>query len=228
MRAIIVSVRYADFLAVTLPAWKAILPPGTLSVATSFDDEASISVAHAHGVRAILTDAWTRLDETCHVGGPPTFNAALGMDVCLGLHEDLVAPPEYGEVVVNINVDCYPVGEWPKEKHILPTILYGAWRYHCMTPKDLADFLAGTKPQKYFPKMKNSGGRPVGYFNAWRYVKGRRFGSYPTAGKYDTNFIELHYHEKWQYFPGLSLLHLGPQAGWENWAGRVVPAWGAA
>jgi hypothetical protein len=226
MRAIIVSVNYADFLAVTLPAWKAILPPGTLSVATAPGDP-SIELAVAHGVTPIVTDAWTRLDETCHVGGTPTFNAAYGMDVCLGLVDELIDPPEYGEVVVNINVDCYPVGAWPQDKHILPTILYGAWRYHCLTAKDFTTFQADGSLDR-FPRMKNSGGRPVGYFNAWRWVKGRRFGSYPTAGKYDTNFIELYYRKRWDYFEGLSLLHLGPQAGWENWRGRSVPAWGAA
>lgn len=228
MRAVIVSVSYGDMLTVTLPAWKALLPPGTLSVATSPDDAESQDIAKQHGVPSLITDAWTRFDDSCHRGGVPTFNAALGMDVTLGLAEDLVARPNAGDLIVNINADCYPFGTWPSGKHVKPGVLYGAWRHHCLTPGDLAKYQQGRLPLKYFPRMKNSGGRPVGYFNVWRYVEGRRFGSYPTAGKYDTHFITRCYENKWAYLNGLHLFHLGPQADWANWAGRVVPRWGAA
>jgi hypothetical protein len=50
MRFVITSVNYADFLEVTLPLWKAFLPPGTLYVATSHEDVATRVLTLQHGV----------------------------------------------------------------------------------------------------------------------------------------------------------------------------------
>ncbi len=239
MRAVIVSVRYDDMLAVTLPAWKALLPAGTLAVATSPDDTASQAVAAQHGVPAIITDAWTRRDPTCHWGSrDATFNAAFGMDVCLGLAEDLRPRPEIGEVIININVDCYPQGKFCDVSALEENALYGVWRHHCLTPEMFGQVLRGkvtagpfregdprVTPQRV-PRMKNSGSRPVGYYQMWRYREGERFGSYPTAQKYDTHFCGKWKHLR--YVEDFWLWHLGPQADAANWAGRVVPRWDAA
>lgn len=229
LRAVIVSVRYDDMIARTAPAWKQVLPAGTLAVVTSPDDHATQAVCAAVGVPAIVTDAFTRIDETCHADPkmqPPTFNCALAMDEALGLAGDLQPCPSVGELIVNINADCYPVGRFPSIDDLKAGMLYGFWRHHCLTPKDFGKFQAGTLKIHDFRRMKNSGGRPVGYFQMWRYRAGERFRSYPNAGKYDTHFCD-----RWAPHmvmrDELAMLHLGEQKDWDNWRGRVVPRWEA-
>lgn len=227
LRAVIVSVKYGDMIAVTAPAWKKVLPPGTLSVVTSPEDTESQEVCQSLGIPITITDAFTRSDETCHAGGVSTFNCALAMDESLGLAGEFHPRPAIGELIVNINADCYPFGTFPPDQDIAAGVLYGFWRYHCLTPKDLAKCITLGRPLPTFPRMKNSGGRPVGYFQMWRYREGERFRSYPNAGKYDTHFCD-----RWAPHMTmrneLSLLHLGEQKDWDNWRGRVVPRWGAA
>lgn len=229
MRAVILSVDYGDLLAVVLPAWKAILPTACLSVATTAEDAETRAVCARVGVPTIVTDAWTRSDPSVHVDGNPTFNMALGLDVSLGLTEGLVPRPSVGELLVHINADCYPTGVFPREPDLDPGVLYGVWRYGCSTPADLAAFRAGRRTFESFGhRQKNNGGRPVGYFQMWRYENGLRYGSYATAGKFDTHFCT-----RWMETPGhrmemrddVKLLHLGDQVEWANWAGRVVPRW---
>ena len=108
MRLVVTSVRYADFLAVTLPAWKAIVPSGALYVATSIDDIHTQQVAVAHGVPCLCTEAWTQKDPTCHEGGEPTFNLALGLDTALGLVPGLMPEPTPGEIIGHASADCVP------------------------------------------------------------------------------------------------------------------------
>ena len=56
MRAVIVSVRYADFLKNTLSAWRKFLPADTLTVVTAQNDADTIAVARRHGVPVYVTD----------------------------------------------------------------------------------------------------------------------------------------------------------------------------
>ena len=93
MRAVIVSVRYADFLSVTLPSWKAFLPKGTLTVVTAPNDAETIGVARRLKVPVYTTDAWTSMDPSCHTGATKVhFNKALALDHSLGLHGNRPAP----------------------------------------------------------------------------------------------------------------------------------------
>ena len=225
MRIVLTSVGYADFLSVTLSAWKACIPAGCLTVATSPEDRASQRLAEAHGVPFIATDAWSRMDPTCHVGPRPGFNMAFGLDVALGLAGDRLPRPLVGQVCAHVNADCYPVGQWPDVSTFAPDTVYGFWRYECPTPDDLNAYLSGTRSQDSFPRMKNAKGGPIGYCQIFRYVPGLRFGSYPSAGGFDTDFTKR--------FPNrvmrddVFLLHLGTRDK-RNWAGRVLPTWGAA
>lgn len=224
LRVVIVSVNYGDMLTRTAPAWKKILPAGTLSVVTSLEDLETQDVCRALDIPVTITDAFTRIDDTCHAGGTPTFNCALAMDEALGLAGDRHPRPEIGELIVNINADCYPFGQWPNDGDLHAGMLYGFWRYHCLTPKEFGQYVAGTRSIGKFPRMKNSGGRPVGYFQMWRYRAGERFRSYPNAGKYDTHFCD-----RWaghmRMRDELGMLHLGEQKDWDNWRSRVVPRW---
>lgn len=225
MRLVIASVKYADCLAIALPAWLAVVPAHVLTVATSPEDHESRQVAFAHGVTCVVTDAWTRTDPDCHVGRDATFNLALGLDEALGLVPSDVRPPAHGELVGHVSADCVPFGAWPAEKAFKADTIYGFWRHECLTPRGLAGHMKGTIPLTQFPKLKNSHGWPIGYNQLFRY-QGQRFGSYPTAGKFDTDFSRGFLHREMR--SELYFLHLGPISVRENWAGRVIPTWGTA
>lgn len=225
MRWVIASVRYADFLAVTLPAWKAFVPAG-LVVATAPEDFDTQDVAAQCGVPCVVTDAWTRTDPSEHNGGAPTFNLGYALNVALGLRENLVPPPAPREVLGHASADCYPFGTWPDENSIADDRIYGFWRHECLTPEALAQHLDKTSPRSNYRRLKNSGGRPIGYCQFFRHVPGRAFGSYPTAGKFDTHFVERV--GPYEMRDEMYFLHLGEHDNHANWAGRVMPPWGSA
>lgn len=226
MKVVVTSVHYADFLAVTLPAWREIVPAGCLMVATSPDDVDTHAVAAACDVPIIATEAWSQRDPSCHVGDGVHFNLALGLDVALiGLLEGRVAKPARGEVCGHVSADCYPVGHWPADDRFTDDTIYGFWRYDCPTTEAFDRFQRDRRIER-FPRLKNAHGWPIGYCQLFRYREGLRFGSFPTAGKFDIRFRER--------FPNkvmlgdVSLLHLGPSSVRSNWAGRTIPHWGAA
>lgn len=225
MRIVLTSVRYADFLAVTLPAWRALVPSGLL-VATSPEDEASQRIAADHNVPTVITDAWRRSDRTCHQGDMPRFNLALGLDVAFGLFDDAMPPPAEDELCGHLSADCYPVGRWPADRTFPADTIAGFWRYACATPAELRDAQQGRRAVSSFPRLKNAHGWPIGYCQLFRYRSGLRFGSFPTAGKFDIRFREQFTHKVMR--DDVALLHLGPSSVRENWAGRVIPQWGAA
>jgi hypothetical protein len=227
MRFAITSVRYADFLEASLPAWLAFLPAESLFVATSREDDETRRVAADHGVACVSTDAWTRRDPSCHQGGDPTFNLAYGLDTALGLDPAGVMPaPVPGEIVGHASADCVPFGTWPSEAAFDADTVYAFWRYECLTPKALAEHQTGLRPLSRFPRLKNTGGAPIGYCQIFRATPGRRFGSWPTAGTFDTQFTKRF--ARSQMLPDAYFLHLGPISVRANWGGRVVPKWGAA
>lgn len=227
MRAIITCVNCGDFLADTLPAWKALLP-GVLGVATSPEDMETQAVCKKNNVPAWITDAWARVDLSCHRGSnPPRFNMPLGLDEAFGFVPGLRDTPADGELCLSLNADVYPFGKLPKESAIPSGLMAGWWRYECPSAADLDAHVTKTRPIGTYARMKNSGGRPVGYAQLFRYFPGFRFGSYGSAGKYDVHvfakFAQL------QMRDDLYLFHLGgPEGGHENWVGRCVPRWRAA
>lgn len=228
MRAIITSVNCGDFLADTLPAWKAILPAGTLGVATSPHDTETQEVCQANDVPTWVTDGWARVDLSCHLGAnPPQFNMPLGLDEAFGFVPGLRDLPADGELCVSLNADVYPFGAFPAESEVPKGLMAGWWRYECHTPKDLDGCIANPKRVQTMTRMKNSGGRPVGYAQMFRYFPGFRFGSYGSAAKYDIHVFK--HFPRLQMREEIHLLHLGgPEGGHKNWVGRCVPRWRAA
>lgn len=221
MRLVITSVKYGDMLPVVLPAWQSILKAG-LAVATSPEDRESQAVAQAHGVPCVVTDAWTRCDEG-HTGGPAKFNLGYGVNVALGLRGSLVEPPAVGEVCAHVSADCVPFGTLPREDELRQDTVYGFWRYECLTQKALLEHQRGARSLSQFPRLKNSGGMPIGYFQMWRAARERWMPSFTTAGKTDTHFTKTF--PRFEMLTSLYFLHLGPINVHENWAGRVVPQW---
>lgn len=219
MRLVITSVDYADFLAVTLPAWRAFVPD--VVVATAPWDPETQAVAASHDVKTIVTDAWRRMD-VGHVGERVHFNMALGLDVAFGLFEQEADPPAHDDVCGHVSADCFPVGTWPVDETFARGTVYGFWRYDCPTPADFAAFQSDGRWSR-FSRMKNGHGWPIGYCQMFRYRPGLRFGSFPTAGKFDIRFRDQ--------FPNkvmrdeIQLIHLGPASVRENWAGRTIETW---
>jgi hypothetical protein len=225
VRAVICSVNCGDFLAATLPAWKRLIPE--VGVATSPKDTETIGVCEANGVTAWITDGWERIDPEIHRGAiPPSFNMPLGLDEAFGFMPGLRDAPADGELCLSLNADVYPFGTLPAESEIPKGVMAGWWRHECATPKDLAAHVSGKRKRSDYKRMKNSGGRPVGYAQLFRYFPGFRFGSYGSAAKYD-----IHVFAKFQRLEmrdDLYLFHLGgPEGGHKNWVGRCVPRWGA-
>lgn len=135
--------------------------------------------------------------------------------------------PTDGELCLSLNADVYPFGALPAEADIPKGVMAGWWRHECHTPKDLAAAVSGKRKRHDFKQMKNSGGRPVGYAQLFRYYPGFRFESYGSAAKYDVHVFAKF--ERLEMRNDLWLLHLGgPEGGHANWVGRCVPRWGAA
>jgi hypothetical protein len=151
---------------------------------------------------------------------------ALGLDMALGLiHGGLVPQPKLGEVCAHVNPDCYPFGAWPGEDTFDTETVYGFWRYECATPHALHAYLDGTRTKDHFSRMKNAKSGPIGYCQIFRYAPGLRFGSFPSAGGFDTEFNKQFTRKEMR--GDVYLLHLGGRDK-RNWAGRVLPVWGAA
>ena len=226
MRALITSVRCGDFLADTLPAWKRLLGD-QLGVATSPEDAETQNVCAKHDVKAWVTDGWSRIAEG-HIGAiPPTFNMPLGLDEAFGFRPGLRDAPADGELCLSLNADVYPFGDLPKEAAIPKGTMAGWWRYECPAPTDLDQHCNGRKGLHKFKRMKNSGGRPVGYAQLFRYFPGFRFGSYGSAAKYDIHVFAKF--PRLEMRDDLYLFHLGgPEGGRQNWISRCVPRWRAA
>lgn len=232
MRLIIPSVGYADYLAETLPAWRAVLG-GVICVVTAAHDRETFRCATSHHADIIVTDAWTR--------SGAVFNKAAALSEAL-------SAAHVGEVCLVADADVVPFGSLPHESLIRDGVLYGAPRFECLTPdalrlhqlgvarlgRDLPLILPRQKGVSHVrlsrapsgDELRQCASRGIGYLHAFRYRPGLSFGESQTAGGYDTRFARL-FRERDQLPGYFYLLHLGPQSR-ENWKGRVLPTWGVA
>ncbi|MGE3175910.1 MAG: hypothetical protein AB7O32_00455 [Vicinamibacterales bacterium] len=237
MRVVIPSVGYGDFLAHTLPAWRRLVPPSArVTVVTAADDRETQDVAAAvDGVSVCVTDVW-RLE------GRP-FNKGAALDLAFGFRPGWTSAPTPRETCLALDADVYPFGRSPNRRLLRTGILYGATRYHCPTPADLAKHRAGLTPRStlLIIQQRRRGAEPalapdeavartsaaqacLGYFQLFRYRPGLAFGHSRSAGKYDNEF-RRHFESR-HAIDSLYLLHLGALSR-ANWTGRVVGRWGA-
>jgi hypothetical protein len=234
MRVTIPSVDYGDFLAVTLPAWRTLLPYAQFTVVTSPEDRETISVATAEADRVLVTDAW-RSDGA-------QFNKAAALDLAFGFAGEETTPPEAGEVCLSIDADVHPFGKL-REDRVLAEAIHGCPRYFCRTARELWAHRRGRVGLRAFPLMLGkyrdhpsllafpnpamvirTARSAIGYFQLWRHRPGLdRFGSYPTASTYDVVFAKSFRTRR--PLTGFYVLHLGV-CSQRNWTGRVMPRWG--
>lgn len=231
MRVVIPSVGYGDMLAVTLPAWQAMLPFAKFVVVTSPDDRESQAVATRCRARVVQTDCWTARGATFNKGG--------ALDLAFGFDGGRV--PGHGERCLSLDVDVFPFGTFPEARPRRNTI-YGCPRYHCATPADLEAHTTASRARETFPLMlprhrgqeylstttptaediRRLAEKCLGYFQYFRYRPGLRFGFSRTAGKCDLTFRDQFAHR--QAVDGVYVLHLGASTR-ANWRGRVVERW---
>lgn len=242
MRIVVTSVHYADFLAVTLPRWRAFAPKATLIVATSPEDTASAALAQAHGALAHVTDAWTRPGPVENEKPKPiSFNKGAGINEAFGFGLN-GQPPDDGERCLALDADVVPFGALPRQNDLKRDTIYGAPRYLCRSMADLVAHEHSRKPLERFALMSPRKGdqrapkrtaltpdaaamKCLGYFQLFRYRPGLRVPSFSTAGGYD-----LAFHRSFARRAALMelyLLHLG-DSDRSNWAGRTVEPWVAS
>lgn len=234
MRVVIPSLRYADYLAVTLPAWLALVPRKRLVVVTAPEDTETAAVAAAHEVTLVVTDAWTR--------DGAVLNKARALDEAFGFVDSPIRPPSPDETCLALDADVVPFGVLPPFDAIAADTLYGCARYACPTPQALRDHRAGrTVPAQLpliAPRLRGEprpqlvphtdegvracGRQCLGYFQLFRWRPGIRFGESRTAAKYDLDFRQ-HFGAR-VGLTSIYVLHLGDQSR-ENWRGRVMPRW---
>lgn len=233
MQIVIPSVRYAEELAVILPAWQRTCPEARIRVVTAPDDPA-IDVAAACGVDCVVTDAWTR-QAPVQNGDRVTFNKARALDEAWGFPDRPIVAD--GDLCLSLDCDVYPMGRFPVPAHIRSGVIYGCARYRCLSQAELDAHVSGELPLARLPLIgpRVKGGvyggattpeeaarKCLGYFQLFRYRPGLRFGSYRSASTYDKEFR--------RQFDGIGaitdfyVLHLG-EPDQRNWSGRVVPAW---
>lgn len=235
MRVVIPSVRYADFLAVTLPAWRETLPKARVIVVTSADDAETIAVTRAAGADLCVTDVWRK---------GAKFNVAAAKDRAFGFVPGYTKPPKPNEICVAIDADVYPFGRFPRTKYLDADTIYSCARYVCESHEALEAHKAGQTRREdcaLIPPL-TPGGAPIavphspeaarraarrclGYCQIFRYHPSRLFGESQTAGGYDLRFRDQF--PKRGVLKRLYVLHLG-ERNRRNWRGRIVAEWPAA
>lgn len=208
VRVVIPSVNYGDLLAVTLPAWLAYFEASDIIVVTSPNDIETAQVASEHAVKLLTTDAWLR--------NGAKFNKAAALD------EAFEFPARRVEDCYSIDADIFPEGIMPDR--LEPGIIYGAQRFDVHSNTELA---ARVTTRQYQPKWyaaQHTLHREVclGCVQFFQSFKGLRFGSYPTAARYDIDFAIRNF-KRGEILPGFRAFHLGE--GHKNWSGRVAQKW---
>lgn len=234
MRLVVASVDYSDFLAVTLPAWQALLPYASITVVTSPTDHATQALAAHLSARVVATSAWYRDGHT--------FDKGAALDQAFGFKGNDVSPPAKGERCLSIDADVYPFGQLPTER-LRPDCIYGCARYLCASQSVLEAHKAGNIKRRHLPLMlaryrgsdapdtipgadkrttRQAAKACLGYFQLFRYYPGQTFGSFKTAGKYDLVFRDS-FAERLALLD-FYVLHLGTPSR-QNWKGRTVSGW---
>lgn len=225
LQTAISCVNYDDFLALTLPHNLAYLE--SVTVLTSPQDTATISLAKQLGVSLFISEAW-------NTGGP--LNKALALNQWV-THAAAYEPEAW---LLTLDADILLFESVPACLRGLDcSCLYGVHRRFCDDPDQLAAFASGRKPLEVFPLdlIRMAKGKlwgtvaavnPAalsGYFQLWHpahSVGAKSFWESGTAEAYDLAF-GLSFPETSRVLLDQEVLHLGPTQ--VNWSGRQSVRW---
>jgi hypothetical protein len=179
----------------------------------------------------LKTDAWTRHDSTYtrdvshwhnfwrsrgRTAQHPILNKALALDEAFGFAGEKTPRPEAGEICISADADCRPVGTLPSDSWIQSGVIYGCRRFNEDDDgsKGAEEVIKGrakdTQHRRFTCVME-------GYFQLFRYREGLRFGSYPAADAYDSDFAEFNF-QRGQEVPDFYVIHQGKSH--TDWEGR--------
>lgn len=231
---VIPSAGYGDFLKTTGPAWRAFLPDADIRVVTTGVDHETNVVTAQLRFRALFTDAWSQ--------DGARLNKAAALDQAFGITYPWpnAEPLRDGQLCLSVDADVVPFGTFPSIPRDNARVLYGCARYGCPSVRELdahrrGALQLGADLPLIVPRVKGkdpdlsppvsaaaAATRALGFFQLFRWHPGVRFGSYPSAGKYDIEF-RRHFARR-EGVTSMHVLHLGPLDR-RNWRGRIVPRW---
>jgi Glycosyltransferase like family 2 len=236
IEAVVVCVDYADYLADALP--NNLLQVEHVTVVTTPEDRATISLCARHGVRCLQTTVMRR---DAPEGGP-SFNKARainhglahlnGRDWVLHLDADTVLPDQFRRMAMNAELD--------------PTFIYGMDRVNCEGSGEWDKYLADPEPQYEWsfmvkpPRRWPIGARvahgdyggycPIGFFQLWNPI-GSGIIRYPVKEEGDMEHTDLLHATQWDrrhraLLPEGFCTHLVNSKKFGiNWKGRKTPPW---
>jgi hypothetical protein len=199
-------VNYADFLAVTLPAWKRF---GQVIVITRSDDEATHRLCETQHVLGISATGW-------FIGGTG-LNKGAAMDQVI---PDWALP--YEQIVV-FDADSYPIGTIPNVTAI--DCLLGCRRFACHSSMELQKRLENSSyPLKHIAQGTDREHLARGYFQSFLYHTRLRFGNTRhTMFSGCDMYLASQFVNEFLDPDVFHVLHLGRHH--VNWKGRVTPRW---
>jgi hypothetical protein len=228
IEAVVPCVNYDDFLRITLPNNRVVLP--AITILTAPWDRRTADLAAEYDLKLIVTDAW-------HRGGP--FNKGRALNEWL---ETIVSPKHNATWALVLDADVLlPKGHGIEVEDLDPAGLYSARRRMCEDYESFLKFAMGLRSLETFPLqiplVKNGrvwGHRPTsnpaglqGYMQLWCPLHGRGMKRFPetgTAGKYDVEFGLSFPQSGRSFLRNYEVLHLGRSR--INWAGRISTRWG--
>jgi glycosyltransferase involved in cell wall biosynthesis len=198
IHGLVVSVNYADLLALSIERWATSLD--SLTVVTTHEDKETGSLAARNGCRVFWTDAFYR--------NGASFNKGAAM-------EEARQQMPWKDWILFFDADIVPPEDWfhQVQENAKPGFLNGARRYQAATKDDLL------KPKL---KLISGEGPGVGYFQLFRHddLHARSVPlletCWPHAGVYDSAFL-ARWHKNERHMMPLRLAHVGTQ---HNWFGR--------
>lgn len=236
LEAVITCIRYADFLAWTLPLNKHFFD--RLVIVTDTQDERTKKLCEFWHVQCIQTDEFYKDGSKFNkaAGINVGLKALEGSDWVVHLDADIVLPPMFRHILQGLKLDqdglyhvdrmmCQSFDDW-LEYFVQPIISNEANTYVHPRP-----FRLGVR----LNKSDYGGWTPLGYFQMWN--QGKKKLSYPlindNAAHSDLRFAQLFSREHRHMLPEFYVIHLetkmiGENKMGANWEGRKTPPFGPA
>ena len=236
LEAVVVCVRYSDFLAWSLPLNRHFFD--RMVVVTDSKDKRTQKLCEYWHVQCVVTDAF-------YEDGSP-FNKGKGINEglkaldgdawVLHLDADIVLPPQFRSILEGLKLD--PDGLYHADRMMCDS--FDKWLRFFVEPviSNEANIYVHPRPFPLGVRLNKSdfgGWLPLGYFQMWN--QGRKKLTYPIrnddAGHSDLRFAELFSREHRHMLAEFFVTHLetkmsGKNEMGSNWRGRKTPSFGPA